>query len=220
MDEERKFPFDVAPQEGSEGAAPRARNRTVMLTPEMTGQVRARLAQEGAGGFTTPELTGGNGGFSSNVTVQHTPKLSYEPPRAETSAPMRPQHTAPTAPQQQAWVKETPVVGFLVSFDSNENGDVHFLKVGRLIITSEASTSGGNQLLLQDESVSPMHAILRMSSQGEVQVLDQLSEFGTKIQRADGTTEELSGEKGVVSHGDIISFGNRTFNVCLIHQRG
>lgn len=217
MDEERKFPFDVAPQESSEGAAPRARNRTVMLTPEMTGQVRARLAQEGA--YSAPELpSGGNGGFSSNVTVQHTPKLAYEPPRAESQVPVRaPTHTPP---QPQNWIKETPVVGFLISFDSNENGDVHYLRVGRLIITSETSASGGNQLLLQDESVSPMHAILRMSSQGEVQVLDQLSEFGTKILHPDGTTEELSGEKGTVSHGDIISFGNRTFNVCLIHNRG
>ena len=185
MDEERKFPFDITPQEGGpseggSGPAPRARNRTVMLTPEMTGQVRARLAQESTPGFITEPPS--NGGFSSNVTVQHTPKLSYEPPRAETPHRASAPATAPSsAAQPQAWVKETPVVGFLVSFDSNENGEVHFLKVGRLIITSETSSSGGNQLLLNDESVSPMHAILRMSSQGEVQVLDQLSEFGTKI---------------------------------------
>ena len=31
---------------GVEHSAPRARNRTVMLTPEITGEVRARLAQD------------------------------------------------------------------------------------------------------------------------------------------------------------------------------
>jgi hypothetical protein len=73
--------------------------------------------------------------------------------------------------------------------------------------------------MLKDESVSMNHAILRISAHGEVQVLDQLSEFGTKIKRY-GTDEEieLSGDKGNVEHGDVLSFGNRKFHVCIIAQ--
>ena len=130
----------------------------------------------------------------------------------------------PAAPQPQAvegrdglvWHKKTPIVGFLVSYDTNPNGDVYELRSGRLIVTAE-SAGQGNYLLLKDESVSPMHAILRINPNGEVQVLDQLSEFGTRIKRFGSEEErELSGDKGTVEHGDIVSFGNRKFHVCMI----
>jgi len=84
------------------------------------------------------------------------------------------------------------------------------------MITSQAAP-GSNCLVIKDDSVSPMHAIMRISSGGEIQVLDQLSEFGTKIMRFGSTEEEqLSGDKGAVEHGDIIKFGNRKFHVCVI----
>lgn len=199
MDEEKKFPFDVK----EEGVAPRARNRTVMLTPEMTGQVRARLAQETTGAL--PES------FSPNITAQQAPR------------PAAPQSTAaPVAGvsfhsgKEFVWTKDSKLIGFMVSFDRNEFGEFYPLKVGRLIITSEVAASGGNYLLLSEESVSPMHAIMRISQNGEVQILDQLSEYGTKIKHTDGSTEELSGEKSILSHGDIVSFGDRSFHILLI----
>ena len=113
------------------------------------------------------------------------------------------------------WVKESPVCGFLVSFDKNPNGDVFNLHSGRLVVTSEAPSSG-NVFYLDDESVSPMHAVLRISPKGEIQVLDQLSEAGTRIERLDGEVLELSGDKANLQHGDLLSFGQRTFKVCLI----
>lgn len=188
MDEEKKFPFEVK----DEGLAPRARNRTVMLTPEMTGQVRARLAQE-----TTAALPE----FSSTTTVQ-------QPTRVESAN----SHSG----KEFVWMKDSKLVGFMVSFDKNEFGEFYPLKVGRLIITSEVTASGGNYLLLVEESVSPMHAIMRISPNGEVQILDQLSEYGTKIKHLDGSTEELSGEKSILAHGDIVSFGDRSFHIVLI----
>ena len=50
MDNNKHIGLETA-REQADGAeenenAPRARNRTVMLTPDITGQVRARLAQE------------------------------------------------------------------------------------------------------------------------------------------------------------------------------
>ena len=138
------------------------------------------------------------------------------------------QPTAPAAPPPQAapaakpkgdcalWQKETPIVGFLVSFDKNENGDVFELRVGRMIVSSEHA-GAGNCLLLQDETVSPMHAILRVNKGGMVQVLDQLSEHGTKIRRfGSGDEDELSGDKSGLEHGDVVIFGKREFTVCII----
>lgn len=237
MDDEKKFPFETGSNQESEGTVPRARNRTVMLTPEMTGQVRARLAQESSGfqsGFSLPQPNASTPklpepqGFSPNTTAQHQPKVVFESGKGRGQAPQHPdfrEEAAPTrgpVPTKVAeglvWVKESPVVGFLVSYDVNENGEFIPLRVGRLIITSEASTNGGNYFLIKDESVSPMHAILRIGASGEVQVLDQLSEFGTKIKHLSGEEDQLSGEKGSLHHGDIVSFGNRTYNVCIVEK--
>lgn len=235
MDNDKNFNPDLdIPNEGesapSESSAPRARNRTVMLTPEITGQVRARLAQDlGASG---PPVRPSEPATTSSDFVSPTSGAFYTPGHRSRSsgaeispvAPEprgRPSSASSIVPQTDqreglVWQKKTPVVGFLVSFDSNVNGDVYELRTGRLIITSE-SAGQGNYLLVRDESVSPMHAILRISQAGEVQVLDQLSEFGTRIRRFEsGEEQELSGDKGTVEHGDIIMFGNRKFHVCMI----
>jgi hypothetical protein len=203
----------------------RARNRTVMLTPEVTGEVRARLAQDmssaaytarpasGAAGFESPLSTRG-GGFSSPIPDPSNARSGGFAAPAY-GAPMT---TAAAAPIKEGtvWGKETALVGFLVSFDSNPNGTVFELRSGRLIVTSE-NPGTGNFLIVKDESVSPMHAIMRISASGEIQVLDQLSEFGTRVQRfGSEEEEELSGDKSTLEHGDVIKFGNRRFHVCLI----
>ena len=219
----------------------RARNRTVMLTPEITGQVRARLAQELEGGsgssgndFGTPTgrnseapssprpgasfaslpSPGGDTGPQSFTTPVAKPVgggYSDPTPIRESSS-----RAKPVSNQRMVWTKETPVVGFLVSFDANPNGEIFELRSGRLIVTSEPA-AGGSYMVVEDSSVSPMHAILRISTTGEVQVLDQLSEFGTHIKRFGVEEEEhISGEKSSIEHGDIIKFGNRTFHVCIL----
>ena len=119
--------------------------------------------------------------------------------------------------ENAVWVKITPVVGFLVSFDNNSNGDIYELRSGRLVVTSDDNIHGQNYILINDETVSPCHAFLRITQDGEIQLLDQLSEYGTKIKRFGSDEEiELSGEKSTVEHGDLIMFGNRKFHVTLL----
>ena len=112
----------------------------------------------------------------------------------------------------------SPVVGFLVSFDQDTSGEVFELRQGRWIVSSEP-TGGGNYIIVVDDSVSPLHAILRVTESGDIQVLDQLSEHGTRISRVNGDQEELTGSLSEIHHGDIVSFGERTFTVCLIARR-
>ncbi len=110
-------------------------------------------------------------------------------------------------------------MGFLVSYDNNKDGEFLPLRVGRLVVTSEPGASG-NALFINEKSVSPMHAIIRIAQNGEVQILDQLSEFGTKIKRLhDNREEQLSGDKGDLGNGDMVWFGERSFIVCLVAQR-
>lgn len=115
-----------------------------------------------------------------------------------------------------AWTSESTLVGFLLSYDNNPKGDYVELRTGRLMVTCEFDASG-NCLVVPHASVSPMHAIMRVGTAGSIQVLDQLSENGTKVRHAGSNEEEfLSGEKGTLGHGDIVSFGERSFYVCLI----
>lgn len=230
MSNDKEFP-DVKEEEHAADSATRARNRTVMLTPEITGQVRARLAQEtgehseinglisagtpSASGFVIPhqgailqrnqpnQQQGGSPQFSAQQTGTLT---SQNTPNAQANM-----KTSPIV-----WAKPARVVGFLVSYDDDENGTVYDLRVGRLIVTSEIP-GGGNYLFVDDSSVSPMHAIMRINQSGEIQILDQLSEFGTRIKRfGSEEEEELSGEKASLNHGDIIRFGNKLFHVCIV----
>jgi hypothetical protein len=218
MDNEKNLNFDApSPKESDfpNESASRARNRTVMLTPEITGQVRARIAQELDQGFISPQ--GQRSAPVAEAPVSGTFVPGGGKPGAADSGEFRsPVPQAAGAAKPATWTKETPIVGFLISFDTNPNGEVYELRTGRLMISSQPA-GGSNCLLLRDDSVSPMHAIMRISANGEIQVLDQLSEFGTHIQRFGATEEKsLSGDKGNVEHGDVIKFGSRRFHVCVI----
>ena len=108
------------------------------------------------------------------------------------------------------------LVGFLVSFDADSRGSFVELREGRMIVTSE-SVGAAPCLVLADSSVSPMHAIMKIVSGEPLHILDQLSEFGTRIWHSDsGHEERLAGEKGIARHGDVVYFGERKFHVCLV----
>ncbi len=111
---------------------------------------------------------------------------------------------------------DNSLAGFLVSFDEDPRGSFAELREGRLVITSEPFPMGAS-LVIDHPSVSPMHAILRIERGRPIQILDQLSEFGTRIIRArDGKEERLSGERGALHHGDVVLFGDRKYHVCLV----
>lgn len=240
MVDHRDDDYETPRREQGETSAPRARNRTVMLTPEITGQVRAKLAQELSEG----EASGARQSFDASRRRSLTPR-NFSPPQASEidqggereeqlyqdnppvasravsrAMPTPVKQQEPIGGDQVIWSKDGPLVGFLVSFDRNPNGDSFELRAGRLIVSSEMGAPG-SYLILESESVSSMHAIMRISSNGEIQVLDQLSEFGTRIKLCGSDEEiELSGDKSTIEHGDIVQFGDRTLFVCLLTLAG
>ena len=122
-----------------------------------------------------------------------------------------------TQPRDQIyWKSESPLIGFLVTYDHDPKGSYVELRQGRLMVSNQREESG-SCLVVIGESVSPMHAIMRVAPGGIVQVLDQLSEAGTRVKHFGQSEEEfLSGEKSSVSHGDIVFFGDRKFHVLLV----
>jgi hypothetical protein len=112
--------------------------------------------------------------------------------------------------------RPSKLVGFLVSYELERYGRYIELREGRLLVSSEGSSSD-NCLVIEDASVSPMHAIMRISSNGTIMILDQLSEHGTRIKRAGSEKEEaLLGDKGTLEHGDVVIFGECGYHVCII----
>jgi FHA domain len=110
------------------------------------------------------------------------------------------------------------LVGFLVSYDKLPSGEAYELREGRNIVSRDLPPNGGKVIILEDENVSSMHAILKVDEDGSVTVLDQLSESGTFINRTDGSEIKLEGDRARLQHGDILKFGCRSFKVCLIYN--
>lgn len=272
--------------EGSEkvGSASRARNRTVMLTPDLAGNIRARLMESDSqgqepskdkdAGFMSPLNRSGSGAENlrdSTRMIKREDISSYEKPvesakdgrgtakfstrdfQKELSKESYPQedldqqeelaqtYRAPVfeartqsvvsnsavvekstsreieAPQKPILKSEKKkLVGFLVDYQDDPNGEIVELRAGRWLVTSRSSDQG-DCILINHQTVSPLHAILRVSDKGTIQVLDQLSEFGTGITREGSVEEEeIAGTMANVSHGDKIRFGEKTYIVCLV----
>lgn len=229
MDNDKDFPFEdeLQDEKKEDNSASRARNRTVMLTPEVTDEVRTRLAEdpETPVGLDSPRASipdeGFSGGFvspgqsflDSSREAEKPPIVSEERYRQRSSSQS---FSGGNKESHIAWRKKGKIVGFLISYDESEDGEFFELRAGRLMVSSDISDSG-NLLYLSDDSVSPMHAILRVGTGGEVQILDQLSEEGTRIRHSSsGQEEELSGEKSSLEHGDEVWFGKRHFYLLLL----
>ncbi len=107
-------------------------------------------------------------------------------------------------------------MGFLVSYKVDLMGSYIELREGRLLVTSE-QTCSDSCLVIGHESVSPMHAIMRISADGSILILDQLSEHGTKIRRGEaGKEDALMGDKSTIHHGDVVIFGECEYHVVVM----
>lgn len=114
------------------------------------------------------------------------------------------------------WRRQTRLVGFLVALDGAEGDRYVELHEGRLLISSEQNATE-NCLVIPHPSVSTMHAIMRISRDGSILILDQLSEHGTTIKRVNDAREQsLMGDKEALHHGDVVVFGECAYNVCII----
>ena len=111
------------------------------------------------------------------------------------------------------------LVALLLSYDKVAEGEIFEVRSGRFLLTSKGNENGA-YLLVDDESVSPLHAIMKVQESGEVQVIDQLSEHGTAVTRAGASEEEeISDHRVELEHGDSLRLGMRNFTVVKIPQR-
>ena len=114
----------------------------------------------------------------------------------------------------KAPVVSSRIVGFLVSFDKEEVGEVFEVRVGRWLVTSKPSDQD-SIILIEDNSISPLHAVIKVSVSGEIQVMDQLSDNGSSVLKINSNSELDASEAPVrLQHGDLVRFGRRYFVFC------
>jgi len=113
--------------------------------------------------------------------------------------------------------KRTELVGFLVSYEGNPDGLGLQLRAGNWLVTSKFRSQYDGALVIPHRSIAETHAVLKISTDNKIEIIDQLSETGTYVRRADCENEQrLSGSAFALEHGDCLRFGERNFTVCVI----
>jgi len=194
----------VAPQQQSRPVTPQPRPVAPQVKPVAQVPNPAPTVQTGA-------PLAAHGLMPRSPMTQVTSPQQQQPVAAP-SANVQANNAA--APVRKA--RKSKLVGFLLSYDSSKFGEVFELHSGRWLLTSRV-TGQEDSILVADESISALHAIIRATEDGKIQILDQLSEFGTGV-TAQGKSEEedVSGSMVTVNHGDMVRFGKRHFVVCLV----
>jgi hypothetical protein len=106
------------------------------------------------------------------------------------------------------------VVGFLISYDKDDNGEIIEIRVGRWLVSSKKSREE-NVIYIDDETISPLHAVVKVSNIGDIQVMDQLSDNGSGILRINSSGElDASISPIKLQHADLVRFGKRYFVFC------
>lgn len=114
---------------------------------------------------------------------------------------------------------EAPLVGFLVSFDAEHAGEYYPLRKGRTIITTDQDAGLSSAIMLNGNGISSSHAVIRADSEADILILDQLSDSGTFLRRLESEDEIRIREPAAVLHGDVLRFGDRTFQLCLLPRK-
>ena len=113
------------------------------------------------------------------------------------------------------WKEQTPLIGFLITFNNNPNGDFYELREGKLVITSQMNKNI-NSLVINDESIAVMHAVMKITS-NKITLLDPFGENVTTLKHFNSDEViELSEESIIIKEKDKVSFGYVTVKVCLI----
>lgn len=248
MKEEKSFFLEQ--QEQGDLSATRAKNKTMMLSPELTSKVRHQVLSELQGldmaekgdQITEPtrRITVSKESLlkvpqpdKPNVVAPQpgNPRVSYtafqteetkhsvehhhdlKPHLKEEKPLVHEQHDANVVFSYKT--KKGKLVGFLITYHFNPEGEFFPLYEGRMIVTRKGDRNDTNQIIIKDETVDVFHAILKILD-GKILVLDQLSDNGTKLRKTSGEVLNLCGDKAEAESRDRIIFGEVEFIALLI----
>lgn len=139
---------------------------------------------------------------------------AFERPVGEISKPFAAKPVAEPTAIIEKKVAKSEIIGFLITFDKKREGEVFEVRAGRWLVSSR-SADRDSEIVIEDDSISLSHAIIKAGSNGSVQILDQLSELGTGVIKQ-GSEHEDDASDGMIQlfHGDMLRLGKRYFVFC------
>ncbi len=109
------------------------------------------------------------------------------------------------------------LIGWLVTYANDEQGEAHELRSGRTLISSQNGAKNTSFIALSSKTVSSPHSAIHASRKHNVQIQDIFTESGTFLTRSGKTNEEKIQGTIDLHHGDRIRFGRDvSFQLCLI----
>ena len=106
------------------------------------------------------------------------------------------------------------LVGWLVSYDSNPNGESIEIRSGRCFIGRKRLRP--SDIVVDDASISTPHCLVQSDAAQGISVQDLMSIEGTYVCRSQGRKYEEYADRVKVNHGDTIKVGSVEFLVCLV----
>jgi hypothetical protein len=108
------------------------------------------------------------------------------------------------------------LIGWLVSYESDELGTAHEIRAGRTLISANGG-SGPRIVTIAQDDISEPHLAINADASHEVLIQDIFSEAGSFLTKTDSKEETAVEGPISVSHGDWLRVGSTTrFQVCLI----
>ena len=208
------------------GEGHRAKHKTTLLGSDFTQQMRELLERDR---LLLEESARSNGQTEDFVPAASLVKRYAQDPvgMVRTGSDKVLALTTPIASHRASYSSDHSVehsqpagdlVGFLVSYDHGPKGESYDLRVGRWVVSSVPLTSAVSSIVINDETISALHATLKIGTDGSIQILDQFSEHGTTVKR-DQKDDSVSIQSDHLNHGDQVTFGKRSFQICIVPGR-
>jgi len=108
------------------------------------------------------------------------------------------------------------LIGWLVSYGLDANGESFEIRAGRTMIGSRGN-SGDRAIAITEETISAPHSALSASTRHTLTVQDIFSNHGSYISKAGSSSENKINGPVELEHGDWLRIGKNTrLQVCLI----
>ncbi|HMO02428.1 MAG TPA: FHA domain-containing protein [Oligoflexia bacterium] len=109
------------------------------------------------------------------------------------------------------------LVGWLVSYQNNSQGDYYEIRTGRRIIGA-SQVADEKTIVIKENTISNLHAAINANLNNELIIQDLFSDYGTFVTKK-GTSKEAKIEAPTkLEHGDWIKLGDKArYQICLIN---
>lgn len=112
----------------------------------------------------------------------------------------------------------TPLVGWFIGYGETKAGLTYEVRTGRFLITKEALLD--SDVVLEDDTLSTPHCILKASADDGISIQDLMSENGTSVKKSNRAKFQTCDGPTPLNSGDVIKLGGTEMLVVLVPQAG